>query len=246
MDVTLLSKRPCSQATKARKRDKSPLSVFRARLRRNDEPVRGVLAEAVGGELAAKVLRAATHAVTFRLRGKGRKEKRSAVCQWAERPVREEDSDCVRGFALYFLSVVEWISSEGSRAMGLKLWRGHGRRMRQQPPTSLASKVGRSPAELARYQAVLRTAGILADWQPRPDQVPAKLVGRRSGHAYACYELCAEVPRVLRQHLLTWWGPQGGAKTAPAVAAAPKPRGPMSEAASAVAAQWAAAHAPPS
>lgn len=243
MDVTLLSKRPCSQATKARKREKSPLSVYRARVWR-PEPVRGVLAEAVGAELAAKVLRAATHAVTFRLRGKGRAAKRSAVCQWAERPVRDEDSDAVRGVVAYFLAVVEWVSSSGSRAMGARLWRGHGRRMAKQPPTSLAAKVGRSPAELARYQAVLRTAGILADWQPRPNQVPAKFVGRRSGHAYACYELCA-VPRVLRQHLLDWWGPQGAAKTAPPAPAAPTPRGPLSESASAVAAQWAAALAPP-
>lgn len=165
------------------------------------------MSSAIGAELTAKWLGALTRATTFRVRGQGRKFKRSARATFEIEPVRSEDSPEVRAACLWLLCVLECFRAGSQRAMGPKLWVGVMRGEKGKLGYwGLADKVHRSPAELARYLAVARSAGIFHDWQAKGTDVPAALKGRVSGHAYATYELLPEMPRQLTEHLQAFYG----------------------------------------
>jgi hypothetical protein len=97
-----------------------------------------------------------------------------------------------------FLLIIERMrptKNGGARALSKALWLGRLSRADDQDDCArwgLASKVGVSVRMLEHYLAVL--APIVSRWQPPPDTVPG-FTGRRSGHAYAIYELTREMPR---------------------------------------------------
>lgn len=159
----------------------------------------------LGRELTADVLRCLTHAETLDTSGSGtvsgidqngkNKVKRyTARATYQTDPVRSEEDPAVRRACVLLLLILERMRptrTGGARALSKALWLGRlsgggGGRW------GLADKVGVSVRMLEHYLAVL--APIVSRWQPPPGTVPG-FTGRRSGHAYAIYELTREMPR---------------------------------------------------
>lgn len=233
-----------------RSRERTPLGAeFRALYAANDS-VRGILTPVLGRQFTDKWLDACVRAVNFSPVGGGKRCPRSARVRFAAAPQRLVDCPEVRAASAWLVSVLEHLRPGQTKvAAGAKLWLGNKRKRKDGkalrcPPNSLASRMNRCPRQLARYMAVARTAGILDNLQPPPGTVTdRRLVSRRTGHAYAMYQLAGQVPRELAVRLAQWYRRDTGFSpdtSAPPVAE----RGPLSAEARAKAAHY-AAQAPP-
>lgn len=138
-------------------------------------------------------------------------------------PWRLAQERAIRRCLALLVSVCERMN-DGGRAMSPSLWIGHGREGRW----GLAWRVGVSSSEISRYLVVLRAAGILDSWQPDAstlrDRYP-RLVGRRTGHAYRCYQWAVggEMPREMVELLHRVWQ-RGRSTMTRALAAVSPPR----------------------
>lgn len=230
-------------------RGRTPLAAeFRALWQASDS-VRGILAPILGREMTDKWLDACLRAENFAPIGGGKHCPRSARVRFAATPQRLADCPEVRAASAWLVSILDHLKPGQSKvAAGAKLWLGCGRKRQDGkalrcPPRSLASKLDRSTRQLQRYAAIARSCGIVDNLQPPPGSVTdRRLVSKRTGHAYAMYQL-AVVPRELAVRLARWYRTDRGF-TGTAVAAEPPERRPLSAAAQEVAKLW-ASQAPP-
>lgn len=130
----------------------------------------------------------------------------TARVEFAPRPLRPADSRVVRNACHFLLLILERMPIEGpTRVVSPELWLGHQGGAKGAPRgKALANRIGVSVRELERYLTVFRQSGILRQWQPPASELKArspKLVGRRSGYAYACWELLSDLPRELARIL---------------------------------------------
>ena len=169
-------------------------------------PVAPVLRSVVGDSTAEKLVTAAMRVRHFEGTGEGlrpSREKRhqgSARVEFAPEAVRPSNHVVVQRMAILLLMVLEHLPKCGSKIMTQKLWLGP--HVGPGVGNSLAARLGCSVREIERYLVVLRQAQVLRTWQPPAEKVANKrLVGRRSGRAYNCWQLIGELPRELLARL---------------------------------------------
>lgn len=182
--------------------------------------VETTIGEVLGTELAAALVHN-TRCATLRNTARG--DSRRAVTPIGPEPRKSENAPDVRRVAMLLVLICSWMRPRDVRGRPGKRTGHHG-----QAAALSMSAIGRRLAlpgedrerlgerEIERYLALLRTAGILRNWQPPASSKNDK--GHLSGHCFQLYEL-PEMPRELQQALASWH--RAGAAATPPPAAAP-------------------------
>ena len=192
----------------------SPLAGAREEIRQG-LPIGPTLRSVLGDSLATRVLDVLCRVVEFEGCGAGARpapgirHQGTARVEFAQRPLRAADSAPVRRACSFLLCIMERMPHQGpARVVCPELWMGHQGGAKGAPRgKALANRVGVSVRELERYLTVFRQSGIIRQWQPPASELKERsprLVGRRSGYAYACWELMGELPRELARILRAW------------------------------------------
>ncbi len=198
---------------------------MRKRLRRGVD-VRTALQIGVGGPLADKVVGAARRAKLRDIRapqslirtaksGRAYLPPTSARAELGEL-VHDANADIVRNIATLFVLICSWLGPTGKT--------GHDRQKHFLRVDVLAEKLAActpsgkcSVREVERYLTVLRSAGVLACWQPPSSSGLPK--GKFSGRCFNLYTLVGDIPPELERELAdfhrVWWPRRAAAALVP-------------------------------
>lgn len=218
----------------------SPLARELAEIR-GTGPVGPVLRRVVGDGMAEKILGGLMRVRRFEGPGRGRspspgvRHQGTATVEFAPEPVRSADSGPVRRAVTLLLTVLDQLpecsAGNPARVISRRLWIGHQGGAKGAPRGfSLANRLKISVREIERYLVVFRELGVLRQWQP-PKSIgerDPRLIGRRSGHPYACWQL-ETVPAQLSATLAAWWRRAKGMASPRPPVVAPSPRAPSSD-----------------
>lgn len=107
----------------------------------------------------------------------------SAIVRVDAVPLRPETHQDVVGIVLLLLAILDHVPAGSRRAWHRALWLGTPGAV-----LGLAGRLGRSVRTVERWLAVLRTIGVLKNWQP-PASEAKEYQKTRNGRTYSLYEL---------------------------------------------------------